>query len=90
MLIEIFDKKKIIRAEKIINNIKILQPPAYKQENSIKNDISISVIANKMSTGKNIRTSVDSGSPVPTQNHSPDQPYYSVKCSFFEEKIYIY
>ncbi|KAI8637593.1 hypothetical protein BD408DRAFT_424310 [Parasitella parasitica] len=31
-----------------------------------------------MSTSKNTRTSVDSGSPVPTQNHSPDKPFYSL------------
>lgn len=31
-----------------------------------------------MSTGKNIKAPVDSSSPVPTQNHSPDQPFYSL------------
>lgn len=32
-----------------------------------------------MSTGKNIRTLVEAASPIPTQNHSPEQAYYSVK-----------
>ncbi|KAG2233837.1 hypothetical protein INT48_005283 [Thamnidium elegans] len=35
-----------------------------------------------MSTGRNIRTSVDSGSPVPTQNHSPEQAYYSLDAFY--------
>jgi hypothetical protein len=35
-----------------------------------------------MSTGKSIKTTVDSGSPVTTQNHSPDQSYYSVNLLY--------